>query len=158
MDVLKEALQAFKGTLVLVSHEEDFLRAVTNATWAVAEDRVLSAAGFAPDLLAVEPEDEKPSDKPAAVAIQAKAEKASQPKGLSKNELFRMQKKKTEVDERVAALASEKAALERRFMAPDSVVTEDWRALHVRFEEVKRLLAAAEEEWLEVVGKLEEDG
>lgn len=156
VDMLREALQAYKGTIVLVSHEEDFLKAVTGVTWAVSAERILCAAGFAPDLLAAEAAGETKAEEPPAESPRDKPQKASATKkGLSKNELFRLQKRKTEMDESVAALASEKDALEKRFMRPDSIVTEDWRALHTRFEEVKKLLAAAEEEWLSLSVRLE---
>jgi ATP-binding cassette subfamily F protein 3 len=154
VEVLREALQSYKGTLVLVSHEEEFLRSVTQHTWAVAGGQFRSAAGFAPDL-AVEPEEpEDAGSPPPAGGTSVPPDPPEPKKGLSKNELFRLQKKRQGLDERVAELASEKEALEQRFMSPDSVVTEDWRALHERFEKVKKLLAAAEEEWLALEEKL----
>lgn len=156
VEILRDALDSFKGTLILVSHEEEFLRALCGHTWAVAGDEVKTCAGFVPELQAVDEDagDARPRAAAAPVPPGAAGEEA--PKGLSKNERFRLQKRLAEAEAKVAELTSEKEVLERRFADPESVVTEDWHKLHLRFEEVKRRLGKAEEEWLEVTQALEE--
>ena len=40
-DVLKEALQSFDGTLILVSHDRDFLQGLSNKVFEFKEKRVI---------------------------------------------------------------------------------------------------------------------
>ena len=155
VEILREALAAYRGTLILVSHEEEFLRALCDHTWAVAGDEVRTCAHFVPELQTVE-EVAPPAAARASAGPATPAPKEGPGKGLSKNERFRLEKRLGEAEARVAELTSEKEALERRFADPESVVTEDWHRLHLRFEEIKRRLGKAEEEWLEVTQALEE--
>lgn len=169
VEILREALDAFKGTLLLVSHEEEFLRSLTTHTWAVANGTVRTGTGFEPRLLEAAPEPARPAARrersaPKPAPASRKEPEAPNPApmaadkgGLSKNERFRLEKKKAEAERRLAELGTERKALERRFADPDSVVKEDWRALHDRFEALKRKLAETEEEWLEATSSLEED-
>lgn len=151
-EILREALVAYRGTLVLVSHEEDFLRSIASHTWAVGQREVRAAAGFAPSM-AQEPEGEPP---PAAGGAPAEKRSPRKEGGLSKNERFRLERRLREVEELLSGLQGQKAELERRFSDPDSVVTEDWHTLNRRFEKVKGEIAAAEEEWLSLQARLEE--
>ncbi len=150
--IVREALRGFKGTIVVVSHDRDFLGAFCTHTWAIAGDNVVAAAGFDPGLGAgaAEPREERAAPSPPKVQ---KTERRQE--GLSKNERFRLEKRHEELEKEIAALGAEKAAAERRFQNPDSVVTEDWRELTGLYEDIKARLASAEEEWLAVVEKLE---
>ncbi len=155
VSMLQEALAAFKGTLVVVSHDEAFLRSVTHHTWGVAGDTLRSAAGFAPDL--AEARVRGPAAREEGPARNGREGGAPKP-ALSKNELFRLQRRRQEAEAAVGTLTKEKARMEARFASPDSVVTEDWHALNRRYEKLKRELAAAEEEWLAVMAQAEEAG
>ncbi len=159
VEVLRDALARFKGTLVLVSHDEDFLRSLTNHTWAVAGGKVRSAAGYAPDLLNVPEEPARPSGsgKPRNDGSANGASLAGEKPALSKNERFRLERRLEELDASVADLTARKTAMEKKFADPDSVVTEDWHTLTRRFEDLKQKLSTAEEEWLQVMAKLEEN-
>ena len=157
VEVLRDSLQEFRGTLILVSHEEAFLRAIADQTWAVCGSEVLCCAGFEPRLLeAGTPGVAEIQESRPAFASEPKATEPAK-RALSKNERFRLERRKAQGEKALAELTAEKESLERRFSDPDSVVTEDWRALHERFERVKRDLAAAEEDWLETVTRLEEE-
>lgn len=158
VEVLREALQGFKGTLVLVSHDEDFLRSIADHTWAVVEGTVRAAAHYDPRLLEVrKARKPEPEARPAAAAKAAGKVSESERKPLSKNERFRAEKRKADADELVARLTADRDAMEKRFADPDAVFAADWRKLHDRFEALKTELAAAEEEWLQAVAALEED-
>ena len=160
LEILREALARFKGTLILVSHDEPFLRGLTNRTWAVGADGVVrAAAGFAPDLLAGESPPEADVREGRSRPAPPPAPDAAAPKpSLSKNEVFRLQRRLEELEETMARLQAAKASMEATFADPESVVKEDWHKLHLRFEAVKRDLASAEEEWLEVTGLLDGAG
>lgn len=158
VEVLREALQGFKGTLVLVSHDEEFLRSIVDQTWAVVEGTVRSAAHYDPRLLEVRKTRKPESGIRPAPSAKVPAKAPEQGRGsLSKNERFRAEKRKADADELVARLTADKDAMEKRFADPDAVFAADWRKLHDRFEALKAQLAAAEEEWLDAVAALEED-
>jgi ABC-type multidrug transport system ATPase subunit len=161
VDMLRESLQSFKGTVILVSHDEEFLSAIADQTWAVAGGKVRSAAHYDPRLLNVaEAKPPKPAPRPAMPGPSSKAAKApvvQEKRAMSKNERFRAEKRKVDAEAAVAKLSAEKTAMERRFSDPNAVFNEDWRALHERFEKLKKQVECAEEEWLDAVTALEED-
>lgn len=151
-EILREALESYRGTLVLVSHEEDFLAGLATHTWAVGPREVRAAAGFNPGMA------EEGVEEAEAVAGKVQEErKPARKGGLSKNERYRLERRLREVEECLSGLQGQKAELERRFADPDSVVTEDWHDLNRRFEKVKGEIAAAEEEWLSLQARLEEE-
>ena len=51
-DVLKEALQSFDGTLILVSHDRDFLQGLSNKVFEFKEKRVIEHFETIDDFLA----------------------------------------------------------------------------------------------------------
>jgi len=153
VEILKDALARFKGTLLLVSHDPAFLRELTSHTWGIAAGEVLSSPGWAPQLLSgTEPgrDGKKPErkEKPAA---------SVGPQGLSKNQRFRLERSIAEYERELARLDSEKEEVEARFADPESVVSEDWHKLTTRLDEVKRALGEVEEKWLEATARLEEE-
>lgn len=154
VEVLRDALSGYRGTVVMVSHDREFLESLASHTWAIAGDALLTAACYDPDL----GEKATEAETTPAKAVAADSSKAKEAPGLSKNERFRLERRKEELDAKVAALGAKKETLEKRFSNPDSVVTEDWHKLTIEFEKVKKDLAAAEEEWLETTGRLESDG
>jgi ATP-binding cassette subfamily F protein 3 len=162
VDMLRESLQSFKGTVILVSHDEEFLSAIADQTWAVAGGKVRAAAHYDPRLLIV-PAAKAP--KPAAARATTpvpsskplKAPVVQEKRAMSKNERFRAEKRKVDADALVAKLSAEKATMEKRFSDPNAVFSEDWRALHEQFEKLKKRLESAEEEWLEATNALDED-
>ena len=161
LETVRDALADYRGTLVLVSHDREFLAALATHTWALAGDRVETAATYAPELgrpaaapPAGRPAPAPPASGPAGSAPAGEAPSPA-PAGLSKNERFRLERRRGELEAEMARLQAEKEGVERRFQDPESVVTEDWGKLHARHESLKRKLAAAEESWMETVEKLE---
>jgi len=159
VDMLRESLQSYKGTLILVSHDEEFLEAIVDHTWAVAGGTVRTAAHYDPHLLKVNaPKASQGGRARGTPAIPPpKAAAPAGKKAMSKNERFRLVKRKADADALVTKLSAEKAELERRFSDPEAVFNEDWRALHERFERLKVELGTAEEEWLETQALLDEE-
>jgi len=156
LEIVRDALADYRGTIVMVSHDQDLLDSLCTHTWALAGDRVVAAAGFDPELGTRTVAGDRapaPSAKSAA-APPATASKESA--GLSKNERFRLEKRRDELEAQMAKLTAAREEMERRFADPDSVVKEDWHTLHKRFEKVKSDLAAVEEEWLATTSRLEE--
>ena len=162
VEMLRESLSSFKGTVILVSHDEEFLSAIADQTWAVAGGKIRAAAHYDPRLLNIpEAKVTKPSAArtatPGPATKVAKAPEVQEKRAMSKNERFRAEKRKVDADTTVAGLSAEKATMEKRFSDPNAVFSEDWRALHEQFEKLKKRLESAEEEWLEATNALEED-
>ncbi len=153
VDVLTDALFRFKGTLVLVSHDEQFLMGLADSTWAVGGGRLLTSEGYTPGLLN-ELEPKSPTTGTGNKRIPKKTRKND---GLSKNERFRLERSLGKTEAAIAEMTVEKESLERRFADPQSVVTEDWNALSCRFETVKEELKRAEEDWLASTARLEKE-
>lgn len=154
VEMIRAALARFKGTVILVSHDEEFARSVTDHTWALAGGLVRASAGYEPSL-AVEPEP-VPVRKAGGPAQAAAPREKPTRQGLSKNERYRVACRMEEAERAMVSLNREKSQLEGVFSDPDSVVTHDWRALQERYEKVKKELAKAEEAWLETSAALEE--
>lgn len=155
VEMLRVSLSRYRGTVVLVCHDEEFIRAVTDHTWAVAAGRILASAGFEPALAF-----EAPSPAPARRAPEPSQGAPTRDKpvreGLSKNERYRLAQRLESAEAQMAKLGKERNGLEAIFADPDSVVTHDWRALQQRYEAVKAELAKAEQVWLETSAALEE--
>jgi ATP-binding cassette, subfamily F, member 3 len=154
VEMIRVALARYKGTVILVSHDEEFARSVTTHTWAVAGGAVRFSAGYEPGL-AVEVEPVAPKRSAPAQSAPAR-EKPARP-GLSKNERYRIACRMEEAEKAVADLTAERDRIEGIFANPDSVVTHDWRALQDRYEALKVDLARAEQAWLEASSALEQD-
>jgi ATP-binding cassette subfamily F protein uup len=156
LDLLEELLADYQGTVLVVSHDRDFLdRVCTSVIVAEGEGRWQEYAGGYTDMVAQRGRgvEAKPTDtaKPAAVPRPAAAPAASPP--AAKRKLtFRQQHALETLPGRMAALEKEIATLRSALAAPD-LYSRD-RARFERFTaaltEKEAALAAAEEEWLEL--------
>jgi ATP-binding cassette subfamily F protein uup len=153
LDLLQEMLAAYPGTLILVSHDRDFLdRVVTSVIVSEGEGRWQEYAGGYTDMLAqrgrapAEPEREKPKA-PAAAAPPPPA--APKPK---KKLSFAEQHALKTLPGRIDKLTAELKKLEETLSAPDlyrkdpATFTKTTMALAM----TKADLGKAEEEWLRV--------
>ncbi|WP_208351301.1 ABC-F family ATP-binding cassette domain-containing protein [Pseudaestuariivita rosea] len=150
LDLLQELLGDYDGTVLLVSHDRDFLDRVAATTVAMQGDgrAVIYAGGWSDyqaqrqaDQPAAAPKSVK-KEKPAPKALQADTE------GLSFTERHRLE----ELPAVIERLEAEIAKLEQFLSDPDLFTREP-----VKFQkgsealvERQRALAAAEEEWLDL--------
>ncbi|MPZ08898.1 MAG: ATP-binding cassette domain-containing protein [Kiloniellaceae bacterium] len=158
LDLLEEVLDDYEGTLILVSHDRDFLDRLVTAVIAMeAGGRTLEVAGGYSDYQRYRrsqaSEDAKaPADKPRTKADSA----AQKPKRAAKLS-YKDQRELDSLPARLAALSAEVAALEARLGDP-SLYKKD----PAGFAEVTKTLAArrgelsaAEERWLELEAERE---
>jgi ABC transport system ATP-binding/permease protein len=159
LDVLQEMLASYPGTVLLVSHDRDFLdRTVTSVVVAEGEGRWTEYAGGYSDMVAQRghgladvPQEKtasKPSGaKPKSLGKQAAGKRSSEPrKRLSPTEQHAL---KT-LPVRIAAHHDEIGRLERVLADPD-LYSKDRAAFTAAGDALTKAqgeLAAAEEEWL----------
>ena len=155
LDLLQDILGDFDGTVLLVSHDRDFIDRIASTTLVFeGEGRVTAYAGGWTDYLAQRPERESRSEKAAPTAAPAKAKpKAGAKSGLSFTESHRLE-----------ALPAEIARLEAE-IAKLGVLLSDaelFTRAPVKFRKATEALAQrqsalelAEEEWLALAEKAE---
>jgi ABC transport system ATP-binding/permease protein len=141
LDLLQEVLGEFAGTVLLVSHDRDFLdRLVTSVLAFEGQARVREyAGGYTDSLRQRRP---PPSVRPAPRrADRPRAEPPRRPQG----DLDRLMS-------RIAALEEQVQSLERDLADPDLFrrAPADFEAKAARLEELRAELGSAEERWLEL--------
>lgn len=153
LDLLQELLDDFEGTVLLVSHDRDFLDRVATTTIALdGQGDVVAYAGGWSDYQSQRGD----VAEPAAKAKKAKASARSKPEaapvaGLTFSEKHRLEKLPAEIER----LEAEISKLEELMADPELYTREP-----VKFQkatdalvERQQKLAAAEEEWLELEEK-----
>ena len=155
LDLLQEVLDDYDGTVLLVSHDRDFLDRVATATVVMeGEGRAVVYAGGWSDMIAQRGERaaEIAVDKPKPAKAKPRTETAAA-KGLSFTERHRLDALPAEI----ARLEAEIAKLEQLMSDPELYTREP-----VKFQkatdalvERQQKLSAAEEEWLVLEEKAE---
>ncbi len=155
LDLLQESLDDYDGTVILVSHDRDFLDRVATTTIAMeGNGRATVYAGGWSDYLAqrgeVETAEEKPADKPKAVE---KPKEKSRNSGLTFTEKHRLEELPAVIDK----ITGEIAKLEELMADPELFTREPVKFKKATEALVQRqeALAAAEEEWLVLMEKSE---
>jgi ATP-binding cassette subfamily F protein uup len=157
LDVLEEVLADYRGTVILISHDRDFLdRIVTSVIVPEGDGRWTEYAGGYQDMLAqrgADLERRAARAKPAAPAESKAREAAATAEPAPRRRLSFKDKHALEtLPGEIAALETQQAELARRLEAPD-LYTRDRKAfaeLSDALAEVQGKLAAAEERWLEL--------
>ncbi|MEC7761952.1 MAG: ATP-binding cassette domain-containing protein [Pseudomonadota bacterium] len=157
LDLLQELILDYDGTVLLVSHDRDFLDRTVSTTIAMEGDgRATVYAGGWSDYLSQRAEDEgpkvekaKPAAKPAEVKPAAKPQKA----GLSFTEKHRLEALPGEMER----LEAEIGKLEGLLSDPELFTREPvkFKKATEALVERQEKLAASEEEWLVLAEKAE---
>ena len=156
LDVLEEMLGEYAGTVVLISHDRDFLDRVVHAVIVPQGDgRWVDYAGGYSDMLAQR--DSKPASnrppKPKPPATGTAPAQAARPARSGKPRLsFRDQHALKTLPERIATLQANVARLQRRLEDPDLYARDPnaFVELSGALAAAQSELAAAEEQWLEL--------
>ena len=149
LDLLQELLDTYDGTVLLVSHDRDFLDRVAATTIAMEGDgKATVYAGGWSDYQAQRKPTDVPVQKAAVKKAKSDARSADKPKeaGLSYTEKHRLEKLPTIIER----LEAEIAKLEEFMSDPDLYTREPLKFQKATDALVERqnALASAEEEWL----------
>ena len=150
LDLLQEALTEFDGTVILVSHDRDFLDRLVTSTIALEGDgtAVEYAGGYSDYLI-----QRGPREMPGTVDLAPRKQKgASRESGAAKRLGYKRERALVELPKKMAALQAEMAAINEALADPN-LYARDPKAFQTktaRLGAAQAELDAAETEWLEL--------
>jgi len=157
LDLLEETLGDYAGTMLVVSHDRDFLdRLVTSTIVLEGEGTAVEYAGGYSDTVA-QIREQQPR-RPAPEGPEAKTRRAAPDQPRPRARLgYKDQRDLDLLPEKIDALASEVATLEGQLADPNLYRRDrsTFDAATARLEEARREIAAAEDRWLELEAKRE---
>lgn len=163
-DVLKEAILAFTGTVIVVSHDRDFLDGLVTKVYEFGGGRVREHIGGIYDFLQKKQiatlgelhREGNPSAEPVTQSSDTTISEGKQ-SFEQRKETARQRKKAerlvAELESKVMALEEEKAIIEESLSSPEAVNDQN---LFSRYGELQKQLAKAEDEWAEAIESLEQ--
>lgn len=158
LDVLLDMLDSYDGTVLLVSHDRDFLNRVVSSTIAVEGNGVVEEypGGYA-DYLS----QRKRSNAAASETKSGSASKTARPRpkdSAPKKLSFKEQHELDTLPGKITALETAKAQLEKVLADPDLFAKDRnaYESAAQKLAEVETAIAAAEDRWLELEALQEE--
>ena len=166
-DILKQALIKYDGTLIVVSHDRDFLTGLVDKLYEFGDGRVSEHLGGVDDFLyrkKIESFDALEKKAPAASQVQPAEVKADKPAATkpatssqqdreARREMARLKNRFSNLEKAIAALESSMAEIEKKLSAPQP--GDDIMELTREYLEQKRDLDYKMEEWASLAEKLE---
>ena len=155
-DILKQALRAYDGTLVVVSHDRDFLDGLVDKIYEFKDGRVREHLGSVSDFLARRKlenlQELERSSQSQKTEVVLKKEQAAEETFRQNKEKSRQERKKKN---RISYLETEIAKLEERMKKIEDILSapgpgDDIMELTREYLEAKRDLDAKTEEWIEL--------
>lgn len=157
-DVLKNALLQYEGSLILVSHDRDFLEGLSTKTYEFKDKQLRGYTGDVYDFLAerkLESLNELQRKQAAAVASGEKTMSSNKENYERRKEQEAADRKKKnrlrKLEDEVEALQQKVAEIEAKLADPDKYAAEIASGeLYKQYEETKQQLEEKEMEWLEL--------
>ena len=162
-DVLKEAINEFDGTVIVVSHDREFLDGLVTKVYEFGGGLVREHIGGIYDFLEkkkMESLDElhlsqsptTESKKEAVSPVSENKLSYESQKELNKK-IKKLEKQAAECEKRIEKLEEEISALEMQMATPEGAAD---MSLYTKHQELKNQVSAAEEEWEEALEGIEE--
>ena len=164
-DVLKEAIREFDGTVIIVSHDREFLDGLVTKVYEFGEGKVKEHLGGIYDFLQSKRIDNldslgaKPqnlSSTPSAQKVESKPSSGASDYAMRKEQAKqqrKLQKRVEECEKRVSQIEAELKELEEWMATPTGASNP---ALFEQYGKLKETLAQAETEWEEAMMAMEE--
>ncbi len=157
LDLLEDLLADYEGTLILVSHDRDFIDRLATSTIALdGRGKVVETPGGWQDFLSQNPGFFRPVAAPAPVtAARPAAPKAEAAKATKLS--YKDQRRLQELDTALTALPEAIAELELKLADPDLYARDraSFERLSKALDDAREKLARTEEEWLELESRRE---
>ncbi len=154
-NVLKEALKKFEGTLILVSHDRDFLKGLTDKVYSFKDEKIREYLGDINYFL-----EQHDLDSMREVEMRTKTkEENSKSTGGKKN--FKDAKQKKKLQNKLSKIESEISKLENEIINDDAALSESFEELTANENFFKNYQAKKDkvddlmEEWEEIQSELE---
>jgi ATP-binding cassette subfamily F protein 3 len=159
-DILKQALKAFDGTLIVVSHDRDFLDGLVDKLYEFRDGKVTEHLGSVQDFLQKRkleslqelerklPQAEKPVEKP----VKEQEKQFQQQKFVSK-EQRKLQNRVSFLEKEIARREGRMGEIEKLLSTPGP--QDDVMELTREYLELKRALDADTDEWTTLMEQLD---
>ena len=156
-DVLKEAIAAFDGTVIVVSHDRQFLDGLVERVYSFGGGRVREHIGGIYDWLKGAPlsspvgdttpsfSSNKTTEAPSGAVRGASASSSWEAQKAAARQRKKLEKAVSEAEEKVAQLEAAVHLIEDRLATPEGATD---TALYEKYTRFKQQLEAAEEEWM----------
>lgn len=161
-DVLKEALTAFDGTVIVVSHDRDFLKGLVSRVYEFGGGNIREHIGGIEDYLQDKEREENATRNETLTAPKPTEEKNAEvsegKRSYEERKEFARLKRKAEKEvaqlkEKVTALETEKAEIEEKLATPEGAADTD---LYTRYTALQQEIRETEERWEQALTDLEE--
>ena len=154
-DVLKKAIQDYDGTLIVVSHDREFLSGLTNRTIEFRDHQLYDYIGDVNAFL-----EKRQLDNMREVELSTKSAKAgggaAPRKELSFEERKLLMRAVSNAEKKVQRLEEEIDTLEKKMAQPGFYESEDAVKTTQRYQDKQKLLETAMDEWEEAQMAIEE--
>ncbi len=161
-DILKQALIKFDGTLIVVSHDRDFLDGIVNKVFEFRHNRIKENIGGIYDFLRkkkienlkdIEKKD-KIKNEAAQLNVSTNKQKYLEKKEFDKN-LRRLRKRLEESETEIEKIEAEIIAVDKSFMEPGNS-TEEHENDYAKYKDLKDRLNAEMDKWAKYSEEVED--
>ena len=155
-DVLKNALQQYEGSMILVSHDRDFLQGLTEKVFEFKDGALKTYIGDVYDFLEKKKIDslnelqrQEKSNHDGKVNYSSK--ESWEKKKEEEAKIRKVQNKLKKIENEIAELNTQLHAMEERLADPDQHTDSvNSGNLYKQYEEIKRSIREKEEQWIEL--------
>lgn len=164
VDILTEALQKYQGSLIMVSHDRQFIEAVANKIWFIDNKKIKEYPGSYSEYEywegnSVQPKKPKPS-KPEQLSKKNIKSRSFEEQKRLKNKLNSLHSKLENLEEEISTLEARKEQVEEQMLNPDVYTNyEKLSSMTTDFENLELSINKKHKAWermLNEIDKLEE--
>ncbi len=163
IQILSEALNAFDGTYVVVSHDRHFLNGIANKIWYIEELQLKEYPGTYEEFAEWRARQEASWQAEVVKANKEKAESQPKPPGLSykeqkqiKNRIRKLEREQEEIEEQIETLEATLAALQTQMLSPEVARNFDQLAsIEASYHKTKQSLDQCTTQWENILAELE---
>ena len=160
-DILKQALTAYDGTLIVVSHDRDFLNGIADKVYEFRNNRIKENTGGIYDFLRKKKiENLRDIEKKEKSQLKQESDifSASKQKYLEKKEyernLRKLRKRLEDSEEKIEKLEADISEFDKALSKPDSSIT-DYKDLYSKYQELKEQHGEEMNKWAQYTHDLE---